>query len=140
MTTLSFNTGAVAPIEALNEAWRRVRDVYWLFLGITVAGMVLASVVPMALLMGPMMCGIFGCYRARQLGDPVRFEMVFDGFKQPVLLESILATLVLVGASMVITLPFTLICVVLLAVLGVLSPHHHHSGPPPALFFVGGGA
>jgi len=79
MDTIPFNRNAVAPIEILTEAWNRVRDQYWLFLGITAAGVILASFVPMGILMGPMFCGIYGCFRAQRLGQPVRFEVKLLG-------------------------------------------------------------
>ena len=57
---LQFRTGVVKPVECLKEGWALIKDQYWLFLGITVVGMLIGKAVPIVLL-GPMMAGIFLC-------------------------------------------------------------------------------
>lgn len=50
------------PIELLKEGRQLVGEQYWLFVGITFVGMLVGNAVPMAILLGPMMCGIYLCY------------------------------------------------------------------------------
>jgi hypothetical protein len=131
-TTVPFRRGAIAPVEAFSEAWRRIRDRYWLFVGIAGAGLLMAGLGPLGLLMGPMMCGIYGCYRHHFQGRPVRFTMLFEGFETPPFLQSFIATLIV----MVVTTPMVLVAMIagLLPMMLVLSRTPPSQEPPPALF------
>jgi len=77
---LNFNRRAVRPVECLREGWQLIKDDYWLFLGICIIGVLIAGLVPMGILAGPMMCGINICLLRRMGGRPVKFDMVFRGF------------------------------------------------------------
>src|SRR5258706_16052133 len=55
----AFNRGVVRPIECLTSGFEMIKGQYWLVLGITVVGMLVGALVPMGVLMGPMMCGIY---------------------------------------------------------------------------------
>jgi len=131
-TTVPFRRGAIAPLDALSEAWRRIRAEYWLFVGIAGAGLLIASFGPMGLLMGPMMCGIYGCYRHLFQGRPVRFAMLFEGFETPPFLQSFIATLIV----MVATMPVMLVAMIagLVPLMLTLSRMPPSQEPPPALF------
>ena len=59
-TMTDFRRGVVEPVECLKEGWALIKDQYWLFLGISLVGMLLGGAVPIVLL-GPMMSGIFLC-------------------------------------------------------------------------------
>jgi uncharacterized membrane protein len=65
--------------------------------------MLIAGLVPMAVMQGPMMCGIFLCYRQQGRGEPVVFETLFKGFDR--FLESFIAALLMMAASLVFVLP-----------------------------------
>lgn len=114
---VTFQSHAVAPLADLAEAWRRVRDRYWFFAGITALGMLVGGAAPMAILLGPMMCGMYLCFREQFQGRAVPFNTLFGGFKQPMLLQSVLATLVMVGVGMVLFVPFMIVAVVLFVAL-----------------------
>src|SRR5256886_17497275 len=58
-----------------------IKDQYWLFLGISLVGILIGGAVPIVLL-GPMMVGIFLCLLQRQRGEPVEFGTLFKGFEQ----------------------------------------------------------
>lgn len=83
------------PIVCLQEGWRLIREQYWLFCGITVVGMLLGQLAPFAILLGPMMCGIYLCLFRRQRGEPVTFDMLFKGFDY--FRESLIAALIQVA-------------------------------------------
>ena len=102
-----FASGAIAAPACLSEAWARVKPQYGVFLGITVVGLLLGGVAPLGILMGPMMCGIHLAYREQALGRPVTFDRLFKGFDH--FLDSFIAALLMIGASLVITLPLVLV-------------------------------
>ncbi len=90
-----FRRIAARPIERLTEAKDMLGDQYWLFVGICLVGIIIGSVVPMGIILGPMMCGIYLCFRYRMNGIQVRFETLFKGFD--VFMNALLANLILIG-------------------------------------------
>ena len=91
------------PIERLTDAKAMLGDQYWLFVGICLVGILIGSIVPMGIMMGPMMCGMYLCFRYRMNGIQVRFETLFKGFD--VFVNSLLAMLILLACSLAIMLP-----------------------------------
>src|SRR3989442_1676690 len=73
----TFHRGAIRPIQCVRDAWRLVKDDYWLFLGLTVVGMLIGSFAPLGVLVGPMMCGIYVCLLRRLDGRRIDFAMLF---------------------------------------------------------------
>ena len=67
-----FRRISARPIERLTEAKQMLGDQYWLFVGICACGMLIGSIVPLGILMGPMMCGMYLCFRYRMNGIQVR--------------------------------------------------------------------
>lgn len=124
-----FNRGAVKPLQCLREGWGLVKEDYWLFLGISVVGILVGSMVPFGILIGTAMCGIYLCLLRRERGLPISFDMLFKGFDYFV--PSLVATLIMVflsvfvvgvvGALFVIAVVFTL--------TGIQRPQ---GGPPDA--------
>jgi len=106
---VTFRKVPIRPIELLKQARDLMGDQYWLFVGITFVGMLIGSAVPMGILMGPMMCGIYLCYLQRNRNQPVEFGLLFKGFDYFV--ESLIATLIMMAVSLVIIIPA---CVVLI--------------------------
>src|SRR5437588_9796822 len=78
---MEFRRGAIAPMECIKEGWALIKDQFWLFLGITVVGLLIGGLVPIVLF-GPMMVGIFLCLQQRQRHQPVEFGLLFKGFDQ----------------------------------------------------------
>lgn len=78
--TIQFRRGIVQPIECLKAGHELVRSQYWLFVGITAVGMIIASLVPLGILMGPMMCGIYLTLFKQRRGQPIEFGDLFKGF------------------------------------------------------------
>src|SRR6185503_13372569 len=77
---IPFRRGAVQPVECLKAGWNLVSDQYWLFVGMCAVSMIVGSAVPLGILMGPMMCGVYlTCFRKRR-GLPIEFGTLFKGF------------------------------------------------------------
>jgi uncharacterized membrane protein len=70
---------SIQPVECLKEGYALIKDQYWLFLGITVVGLLIGGAVPVVII-GPMMCGIYLCLLQRMRGEEVKFETLFKGF------------------------------------------------------------
>ena len=70
MAVSEFNTGVIRPIECVREGWELIKNEYWLMFAISLVGGLLAGVTVYVLL-GAMICGIFGCYLKKIDGEPV---------------------------------------------------------------------
>jgi uncharacterized membrane protein len=77
---INFQQGSVEPMECLKGGWNLVKDQYWLFVGMCAVGMIIGSAVPLGILMGPMMCGIFLALFSKRRGLPIEFGTLFKGF------------------------------------------------------------
>jgi uncharacterized membrane protein len=67
--------------------------------------------VPMGIMMGPMMCGMYLCFRYRLNGIQVKFETLFKGFD--VFLNALLVMLIFMAMSLAVMLPLIIIMVML---------------------------
>ena len=74
-----FRSGVIKSVDCLKEGYALIKDQYWLFLGITVLGLLIGGAVPIVLI-GPMMCGIHLCLLQKMHGQSVKFETLFKGF------------------------------------------------------------
>lgn len=80
MTPPEFRTGVIRPIECFKEGWDLIKDKYWLFLGITLVGGLLAGF-SMYILLGAMFCGIYYCLQQQYNLQPFSFADLFKGFE-----------------------------------------------------------
>lgn len=101
----------VAPIRLLQQSLSLMGREYWLFLALTLVGMLIGSVVPLVLY-GPMMCGVYLCYLQRMRGKRADFETLFKGFDYFV--ESLIATILVWLATMVLLVPFAVLMVIVM--------------------------
>ncbi len=101
---IPFNRAAVQPMECLRVGWAKIKDQYWLFVGMCLVAIIIGSAVPFGILMGPMMCGIYLALFQNRRGEPIEFGLLFKGFD--FLGDSIIATLIHVVPVMVIIIPF----------------------------------
>ncbi|HXI62362.1 MAG TPA: hypothetical protein VNF70_06605 [Pyrinomonadaceae bacterium] len=125
-----FRRGVVAPVECIKEGWALIKDQYWLFLGISLVGILIGGAVPIVLL-GPMMIGLFLCLLQRQRGEPVEFGTLFKGFEQfvPGLVVAALKTIPII----IIIVPYYIF---LVAMMATSMPRGSHPSPEDSQAFV----
>lgn len=80
MQDLEFNAGAIKPIECLQEAWELIKSDYWLLFAISLVGALIGAFTAYVLI-GAMICGIFGCYLKKIDGGNIVFDDLWLGFK-----------------------------------------------------------
>ena len=88
----------IRPIELFKRSHQLMGDQYWLFVGILFVGLLIGSLVPLGLLMGPIFVGIYLCYMHREAGRQVEFATLFKGFDQ--FKEAFIAFLIMLAISM----------------------------------------
>jgi len=101
--SIEFRRSVVKPIECLKAGYELVRSQYWLFAGIVAVGMIIASVVPLGILMGPMMCGIYLTLFKHRRGQRIEFGDLFKGFDY--FGESLIAALLHIVPIFVVLVP-----------------------------------
>jgi hypothetical protein len=104
-----FRKVRIGPVDCLAKACEVMNGQYLLFVCVCLVGLLIAGFAPMAILLGPMMCGIFLCYLKKMRGETVTFNQLFKGFDTFV--ESLIATLILMGLSLVTIVPLCLVFV-----------------------------
>ena len=122
----TIRRGVVRPIECLRAGVDLLRGHYWLFVGITFVGVLIASLVPFGILAGPMMCGIYYCLLRRDRGRAVKFEMLFKGFDDFV--QSLIATLIMMIPIVLVAIPGY---IVVFAIMFASMPGPRAPGAPP---------
>ena len=105
--TPTFTPGAVQPMVCLRAGYDLIRDQYWLFVGMCFVAILIGSAVPLGILMGPMMCGLYVAIFQKHRGKPVEFGTLFKGFDY--LGESIIATLIHVVPIIIVIVPFYIV-------------------------------
>lgn len=105
MTTpqIPYRRQAVQPVECIKAGWEIVKDQYWLFVGICIVGIMIGGAVPLGILLGPMMCGIYLTLLKRRRGEPIEFGLLFKGFDY--FGPSLIATLLHIVPVIAIVLP-----------------------------------
>ncbi len=98
-----FRRNVVEPIGCISAAWAMVKEHYWLFVGMCAVGLLIGSAVPMGILTGPMMCGLYMAFFNVRRGRPIEFGMLFKGFDY--FGPSVVATLLHVLPILVIVIP-----------------------------------
>lgn len=80
MQNLEFRTGVIKPIECAKDAWELIKDEYWILLAVSIVGGMIGGI-SFYVLIGSMICGIFGCYLKKVDGGHVVFDDLWKGFK-----------------------------------------------------------
>lgn len=101
--SIYFKRNAVEPVKCLKEGWNLVKDQYWLFVGMCLVGMLIGGAVPLGILLGPMMCGIYYTFFQTRRGRPIEFGNLFKGFDY--FGQSLIATLIHVVPIVIIVVP-----------------------------------
>jgi hypothetical protein len=89
---------SINPIDLYKRSLALMGDQYWLFVGMTFLAMLIGSVVPFGILMGPMFVGLYLCFKEREEGRRVEFGKLFQGFDEFV--NSLIVTLILIVVSL----------------------------------------
>jgi len=105
MTTppISFRRNAVEPVECIKAGWALIKDQYWLFVGMTLIAFLIGQAVPLGILLGPMMSGLYIAFLKKRRGEPIEFGTVFKGFDY--FGPSLIATLLHVVPILAIVIP-----------------------------------
>lgn len=115
---IEFKRNAVEPVACIKAGWELIKEQYWLFLGMTVVGMLIGSVVPLGILMGPMMCGIYLALFQTRRGQPIEFGLLFKGFDY--FGDAVVATLLHMIPIVIVVVPAYLFMYIgMFAVIGV---------------------
>ena len=77
---ITIRRNIVDPIGCISAAWAMVKDQYWLFVGMCAVGLLIGGAVPLGILTGPMMCGLYIAFLNIRRGRPIEFAMLFKGF------------------------------------------------------------
>jgi len=93
MQNLEFTRGQIRPVECVKEAWALIKDEYWLLFAISIVGAMIGGL-SFYVLIGSMICGIFGCYLKKIDGGKVSFDDLWLGFR--FFWPSLLVTIVIV--------------------------------------------
>jgi hypothetical protein len=131
---VEFKRNAVEPIECIKAGWDLIRSQYWLFLGITLVGIIIGSVVPLGILMGPMMCGIYLALFKIRRGDPIEFGILFKGFDY--FGDAVIATLIHLVPILVIVVPAYVIFYVGIFLTMMASGRNGEPDPAALLTFL----
>lgn len=119
-------------MECLRAGWDLIKEQYWLFLGITFVAFFIGNAVPMGILMGPMMCGLYLVLFRRLRGEQVSFDLLFKGFDY--FKESIIATLIQLVPILVILVPVYIISFAAFAIM--FKPARRGAPPDMIPFFI----
>src|SRR5262245_22492781 len=128
---LVFQRQAVQPVECIKGAWAVVKDQYWLYVGICAVVLLIGSAVPLAILLGPMMCGFYLTFFKTRRGEPIEFGTLFKGFDY--FGPSLVATLLHILPIVAIVVPTYLFFYV--GMLASIAVQGNSSEPNPAAFF-----
>jgi hypothetical protein len=123
-----FRRKAVEPVECIKAGWNLIRSQYWLFVGLSVVGVLIGSVVPFGILLGPMMCGIYLTLFKTRRGQPVDFNDLFKGFDY--FGDSLIATLLHMVPVLVIFVPSYIVFYI-----GLLFMMPRNAEPDPKALF-----
>jgi hypothetical protein len=132
-----FQRGVIRPIECWSAGWQNIKDQYWLLVGMSAVGILLGSLAPMGILMGPAMCGMYITLLTMARGERVEFGHLFKGFDYFV--PSLIATLVQMVPIFALMIPCWFVMMFIFVGAGVLGAHHGGDGGAPAFGIMLGG-
>jgi len=132
MTTpeIPFKRKVVEPVQCLKGGWELVKDQYWLFVGICFIGLLIGGAVPLGILLGPMMCGLYLTFFKKRRGEPIEIGTLFKGFD--FFGPSLVATLLHILPIVAIVVPAYFIFYITMVVSMVAQGN---SDPNPAAMF-----
>jgi uncharacterized membrane protein len=78
---IPYKRKAVEPVECIKAGWELVKPHYWLIVGMCLIGYVIGTAVPLGILMGPMISGLYLTFFALRRREPIEFGTLFKGFE-----------------------------------------------------------
>lgn len=126
---IEFKRNAVQPVECIKAGWELIRSQYWLFVGMTVVGIIIGSVVPLGILMGPMMCGIYLALFQTRRGQPIEFGLLFKGFDY--FGDAVIATLLHMIPIVIVIVPVYILYIV--GMFGMMASSQNGEPNPGAM-------
>lgn len=100
---VSYQRNAVSPVECLKGGWNLIKGQYWLVFAMCLVSWLIGSAIPMGILMGPMMCGLFLTLFKIRRSEPFEFGTLFKGFDY--FGPSVVATLLHIIPILAIVIP-----------------------------------
>jgi len=128
-----FKRKAVEPVECIKAGWELVKPQYWLFVGMCLIGYFIGSAVPLGILMGPMMAGLYLTFFALRRREPTEFATLFKGFEY--FGPSVVATLLHAIPVVAIVLPTYLLFYVSFAIAVVAQGQNPNPAGILGVFF-----
>ena len=126
---IEFKRNVVQPVECIKAGWELIRSQYWLFVGMTVIGIIIGSVVPLGILMGPMMCGIYLALFQTRRGQPIEFGLLFKGFDY--FGDAVIATLLHIVPMVIVIAPAYILYIV--GMFGMMASSQNGQPDPAAM-------
>ncbi|MBX7149818.1 hypothetical protein K1X76_12175 [bacterium] len=121
----------IRPSQIIKESFDALKGAYWPIVGITAVGILVASLVPMAILYGPMMCGIYLIYLDKLENKPFMLADMFNkGFQH--FAEALIAILIQMG---IIFVP-VLFLIIIVAVAAIFFGNQHLSQKNDPAFII----
>jgi uncharacterized membrane protein len=133
---ISFNRKAVEPVQCIKNGWELVKDQYWLFIGMTFIAVLIGGAVPLGILLGPMMCGLYLTFFKKRRGEPIEFGTLFKGFD--FFGPSLVATLLHIVPILAIVLPAYFLFYITMVVSMVAQGNSSEPNPAAAFGIMGG--
>jgi len=133
---IPFKRKAVEPVECLKNGWELIKDQYWLFVGMTLVGVLIGQFVPLGILLGPMMCGLYLTFFKKRRGEPIEFGLLFKGFD--FFGPSLIATLLHILPIMAIVIPAYIFFYISM-VVSMVAAQGGNDPNPAAMFGIMGG-
>ena len=129
---IPFKRQVVEPVQCLKNGWELVKDQYWLFVGMCFIGLLIGGAVPLGILLGPMMCGLYLSFFKKRRGEPIEFGTLFKGFD--FFGPSLIATLLHMLPIVAIVVPAYFIFYISM-VVGMMASTQSGGDPNPAAMF-----
>ncbi|HKG61947.1 MAG TPA: hypothetical protein VKB05_19470 [Pyrinomonadaceae bacterium] len=128
---IPFRRNVVEPVACIKGGWEIIKNQYWLFVGMTLVGVIIGGAVPIVL-MGPMMCGLNLAFFKTRRGEPIEFGTLFKGFDY--FGQSVIAAVLHTIPVIVIVIPAYILFYVFMFV-GIAASSQGGGEPNPAALF-----
>lgn len=132
---IPFKRQAVEPVQCIKNGWELVKDQYWLFVGMTFIAVLIGGAVPLGILLGPMMCGLYLTFFKKRRGEPFEFGTLFKGFD--FFGPSLVATLLHIVPIFAIVIPAYFIFYITMVVSMVATQGSNDPNPAAAFGIMG---